>query len=323
MQAARALAAAHAQGVVHRDIKPANILLENCVERVKLTDFGLARAIDDASLTQSGVIAGTPQYMAPEQARGEPVDARSDLFALGAVLYAMAAGRPPFRANSAMAVLKRVCDDRHRPIRELNPDIPDWLEAVIDRLLAKDPADRFQTAAEVADLLERGLAHVQQPTAVPRPEVPGRCTPGASSSNSTCPSPRPSPRPAVGWRWRPRLILLALAGLGASEAAGLTQVTEFVATILRIKTPEGTLVVKVDDPEVKVEVDNEVRDHRRGRSAGDPAPHRPAPVPGDKDGQPVRDELVSIMKGKKEIVTIGFEAHDGRRPSQTPSDRQP
>ena len=91
-QAARALAAAHAQGVVHRDIKPANILLENCVERVKLTDFGLARAIDDASLTQSGVIAGTPQYMAPEQARGEPVDARADLFALGAALYAMAAG---------------------------------------------------------------------------------------------------------------------------------------------------------------------------------------------------------------------------------------
>ena len=85
-QAARALAAAHAQGVVHRDIKPANILLENCVERVKLTDFGLARAIDDASLTQSGVIAGTPQYMAPEQARGEPVDARADLFALGAAL---------------------------------------------------------------------------------------------------------------------------------------------------------------------------------------------------------------------------------------------
>src|SRR5271157_363494 len=110
--------AARAQGVVHRDIKPANILLENCVDRVKLTDFGLARAIDDASLTQSGIIAGTPQYMAPEQARGEPVDARSDLFSLGAVLYAMAGGRPPFRADSAMAVLKRVCDDRHRSIRE-------------------------------------------------------------------------------------------------------------------------------------------------------------------------------------------------------------
>ena len=178
-QAARALAAAHAQGVVHRDIKPANILLENCVERVKLTDFGLARAIDDASLTQSGVIAGTPQYMAPEQARGEPVDARADLFALGAALYAMAAGRSPFRADSAMAVLKRVCDVRHRPIREINPDVPDWLEATIDRLLAKEPADRFQTATEVADLLERGLAHLQQPTSVPPPVVPGARLVGA------------------------------------------------------------------------------------------------------------------------------------------------
>ena len=181
-QAARALAAAHAQGVVHRDIKPANILLENCIERVKLTDFGLARAIDDASLTQSGVIAGTPQYMAPEQARGEPVDARADLFALGGALYAMAAGRSPFRADSTMAVLKRVCEVRHRPIRELNPDVPDWLEATIDRLLAKEPADRFQTAAEVADLLEKGLAHLQQPTILPPPFVrPCRCASGATS----------------------------------------------------------------------------------------------------------------------------------------------
>ncbi|HKI19154.1 MAG TPA: protein kinase, partial [Isosphaeraceae bacterium] len=179
IQVARALAAAHAQGVVHRDIKPGNILLENCIERVKLTDFGLARAIDDASLTQSGVIAGTPQYMAPEQARGEAVAASADLFSLGAVLYAMAAGRPPFRGDSALAVLKRVCEIPHRAVRELNADVPDWLEAVIDRLLAKEPADRFHTATDVADLLERGLAHLQQPATVPPPTVP------AVSSHST------------------------------------------------------------------------------------------------------------------------------------------
>jgi len=240
-QAARALAAAHAQGVVHRDIKPANILLENSIERVKLTDFGLARAIDDVSLTQSGIIAGTPQYMAPEQARGEPVDARSDLFSLGAVLYAMASGRSPFRADSAMAVLKRVCDDRHRSIRELDPDIPDWLEAVIDRLLAKDPADRFQTAAEVADLLERGLAHVQQPTTVPRPEVPG--VPGASLPvlDFDQPVAKTPHRPRRKLAVAAGVVLLALAGLDASEAAGLSQVTDFVATILRIKTPEDNI----------------------------------------------------------------------------------
>jgi serine/threonine-protein kinase len=89
IQTAQGLAAAHSQGLVHRDVKPSNILLENGVERVKLTDFGLARAVDDASLTQSGVVAGTPQYMSPEQARGEPVDHRSDLFSLGSVLYFM------------------------------------------------------------------------------------------------------------------------------------------------------------------------------------------------------------------------------------------
>ena len=166
MQTAAGLAAAHAQGLVHRDVKPANILLENGIERVKLTDFGLARAAADAGLTQSGIIAGTPQYMAPEQARGEAIDHRADLFSLGSVLYAICTGRPPFRAETPVAVLRRVSDDVPRPIRELNPEVPDWLEAIIERLHAKDPADRFGSAAEVADLLGQCLAHVQEPLTV-------------------------------------------------------------------------------------------------------------------------------------------------------------
>jgi formylglycine-generating enzyme required for sulfatase activity/serine/threonine protein kinase/tetratricopeptide (TPR) repeat protein len=169
MQTAEGLAAAHKQGLVHRDIKPANILLENGVERVKITDFGLARAVDDASLTQSGVVAGTPQYMSPEQAQGEAVDHRSDLFSLGSVLYAMCTGRPPFRATGTMAVLKRVCEDTPRPIREINPDIPEWLCDIIAKLHAKRPADRFQSATEVAELLSQHLAHLQQPTLAPEP----------------------------------------------------------------------------------------------------------------------------------------------------------
>jgi serine/threonine-protein kinase len=171
MQTAQGLAAAHAQGVVHRDIKPANILLENGVERVKITDFGLARTLDDASLTQSGVVAGTPQYMSPEQADGLAVDHRTDQFSLGSVLYALCTGRPPFRASTLMGVLKRVSEDEPRPVREINPDIPDWLEAIIERLHAKNPADRFQSAAELADLLGRHLAYLQRPGSVPRPRT--------------------------------------------------------------------------------------------------------------------------------------------------------
>lgn len=164
-QIAQGLAAAHAQGVVHRDIKPANILLENGVARVRITDFGLARAVDDASLTQSGVVAGTPQYMAPEQANGDAVDERADLFSLGSVLYTMLAGHAPFRATTTMGVLKRLCDHSARPIREINPDVPDWLVVLINRLHAKRPADRYQSAQEVANVLERGLAAMQNSAA--------------------------------------------------------------------------------------------------------------------------------------------------------------
>src|SRR5262245_4654702 len=161
VQIADGLAAAHRHGLVHRDIKPANILLENCIERVKITDFGLARVVNDASVTTSGFAAGTPLYMSPEQANGRKVDHRSDLFSLGSVLYAVCTGHAPFRADTAPAVLRRVCDDTPRPIRDSNPDVPEWLEALIARLLAKDPTARFATAQEVAALLSRGLKQVQ------------------------------------------------------------------------------------------------------------------------------------------------------------------
>ena len=168
-QIANGLAAAHAQGLVHRDVKPANILLEKGVDRVMLTDFGLARAVDDATLTRTGLIAGTPQYMSPEQARGESVDTRSDLFSLGSVMYAMCTGRPPFRAETSYGILRRVTDSRQRSVRELNSNVQDWLEEIVNRLLAKSAADRFGSAAETAALLEECIAHVQQPAVCPLP----------------------------------------------------------------------------------------------------------------------------------------------------------
>jgi WD40 repeat protein len=183
LQVARGLSAAHDQGLIHRDIKPANILLENGVQRVKITDFGLARAAADAGLGEHGVIAGTPPFMAPCQARGEATTERSDLFSLGAVLYTLCAGRPPFGGNTTAAVLRSVCEDDPRPIRELRPDAPAGLCDLIDRLLAKAPRDRFASAHEVADLLAGQLAGAQQPppaaarAEAPTPKPPGRPTP--------------------------------------------------------------------------------------------------------------------------------------------------
>jgi serine/threonine protein kinase len=168
-QVAAGLAAAHDQGLIHRDIKPQNILLEEGVERVTLTDFGLARAVDDTSVTRDGSIAGTPEYMSPEQARGESIDKKSDLFSLGSVLYTLCTGRPPFRADSSYGVMRRISDEIPKPIRELNPDIPDWLAGIIEKLMAKQKAQRFDSAGEVHELLAACLNHVQQPTSVNLP----------------------------------------------------------------------------------------------------------------------------------------------------------
>lgn len=163
VQAASGLAAAHEQGVIHRDIKPANILLEKGVERVLLTDFGLARTVDDASLTQTGVIAGTPNYMSPEQSNGQPSDHRTDLFSLGSVLYFMATGHPPFQAERAMGVLNRICHDRQKPLWQANHDVPDELSVLVDRLLEKQPSRRVPSAEAVREQLVRLLSQIQQP----------------------------------------------------------------------------------------------------------------------------------------------------------------
>lgn len=161
-QIAAGMAAAHAANLIHRDIKPSNILLsDDRNAKVKISDFGMARAVDDASMTTSGMIAGTPMYMAPEQARGETLDHRADLFSLGSVLYQMTCGRPPFRASNTIAVLKRVCEDKPRPIYDVLPGTPEWLCGIIDRLLEKDRDNRFQTAQEVADLLARCESELQ------------------------------------------------------------------------------------------------------------------------------------------------------------------
>jgi serine/threonine-protein kinase len=170
-QVAAGLAAAHRQGLVHRDIKPGNILLENGLNRALITDFGLARAADDAA-SQTGWLAGTPHYMSPEQAASESLDGRSDLFSLGSVMYFMATGREPFGGDKALAILNQIAHKRPSAIRSINADIPNTLVRIIDRLLEKRPADRFQSASQLSELLEQYLAYLQQPDARVKPRLP-------------------------------------------------------------------------------------------------------------------------------------------------------
>lgn len=218
-QIAEGLAAAHAQGLIHRDIKPANILLESGVERVQITDFGLARAVDDASMTRSGVIAGTPQYMSPEQAHGDTLDARSDQFSLGSVIYFMLTGRSPFRAETTMGVLNRIGNDAPRSLQSINSGIPAWLDRLVMKLLSKSALDRFESAEQIASLFDRWLAHLQQPSTIAPPE------PLISASASS--------------RWLPPVNrwIIGAAAAAFSLIAGV---------IIVLETDRGTITIESD-----------------------------------------------------------------------------
>jgi serine/threonine protein kinase len=161
-QVCRALEVAHEEGVIHRDVKPQNLLVDQS-GFLKVMDFGIARlaahpAEPGQALTAAGVVVGTPQYMAPEQLFGEPVDGRADLYATGAVLFECVTGRPVFEAPSLVALLARHLEDAPPDPRQLNPDVPEPMAAVILRALARRPPDRWPSAAEFLRALEGVLA---------------------------------------------------------------------------------------------------------------------------------------------------------------------
>jgi uncharacterized protein (TIGR03067 family) len=290
-QIAEGLAAAHATGLIHRDVKPANVLIEGGPHgRAKLTDFGLARAADDASISQSGVVAGTPLYMAPEQAKGDTLDHRADLFSLGSVLYTMLTGRPAFRASTTLAVLKRVADDEPRPIREVIPEVPEWMCRIVMKLLAKDPADRFQTAREVADVLADCEAQLKQF--------------GALRDFSRIPGGKPTRGPVGKMVLASSLVVLSVVG-AVAVALGLFWKSQ--------APPDGQLTIHTDDPGLVIMLDGqlvswsmvEVPDglrHEHSRSVGmgvKPGEHRVLAL---KDGRPFQEANFVIAPGEQKTV---------------------
>jgi Protein kinase domain len=188
-EVAGALAYAHARGVVHRDIKPENILIDRESGRAMVTDFGIARAAEgDAKLTVTGVAIGTPAYMSPEQALGEKeADGRSDIYSLGVVGYLMLTGELPFKASNTPSMMMKHLTERLRPVREVRPDAPPDIAAIVEYALAKKPEDRFSSAAEMASAL-----------ATPGWRAPASAQgaqPGAPPAPGALPAPRPYAQP--------------------------------------------------------------------------------------------------------------------------------
>jgi tetratricopeptide (TPR) repeat protein len=215
-QVGDALDYAHAQGLVHRDIKPSNILLDrrnNCL----LADFGLARLVEGAgTLTQSGAMVGTPAYMSPEQGLGEKVDSRSDIYALGVILYQMVAGRPPFQAETPMAVMIKHIHDPLLPPRHYNPAVPEAVERVILKALSKSPADRYATAGDLVRAFNQAIDASAANPQLDQTAVAPRLEPTLVA---------PPPRKIITGG------LLLLGGLGA--LAGLALVLLLIALVIR------------------------------------------------------------------------------------------
>ncbi|MBU6174193.1 MAG: protein kinase, partial [Planctomycetes bacterium] len=249
-ETALGLAAAHKLGFIHRDIKPANIWLEAPNGRVKILDFGLAKALEsnDANeLTRTGMIMGTPAYMAPEQGMGNKVDARTDLFSLGCVLYRLATGKLPFDKPTLMGTLAAIATEDPTPAEQLNPEVRTELGDLIRRMLAKKPENRPSDADEVAQELERILAlgktTIEKIDSEPNQEPPVdsaalypmevTAPPNSSIIGNTSISPKPQ---AVLPPKKPRNFWLPAIGLAMFGAFGLV----FAQVIIKIKNKDGS-----------------------------------------------------------------------------------
>ena len=214
---AKALERAHAQGLVHRDIKSGNIMITR-TGQTKVTDFGIARAVGrdgEQTMTQTGMVIGTAAYLSPEQAQGNPVDGRSDVYSLGVVLFEMLTGRTPFSGDSALSIAYKHVREDARPPSELNRDVSPQLDAITLKALAKNPDNRYSTAAEMSEDLQRFM-HGQKVQATPllgdRTAVMGRGT-GTQVLPPTEVGPPEAPPRRAGWYVVIAILALALIGL--------------------------------------------------------------------------------------------------------------
>jgi len=330
------LAAVHEQGLIHRDVKPDNIWLEEPSGNVKLLDFGLARfAEDDCGITQSGMIVGTLAYLAPEQAAGQTVDARTDLFGLGCVLFRLLTGRFPFEGESNLALLQAIATYSPPPTRQLNPDVPPELDALVTKLLAKRPAERPDSAATVAEL----LAMIDRDCLGER--VPGASAPGASAAISPIKARADSKsrslhsptkharqdssranqqvrRPRLSGVYRFVIVLVVTMILGAAAAV----------SVLRISTAQGEIVIATSDPRVSVLVDQgavKLRDRDSGReyilrlgSQQKPNGRYEFEVTDEAAGLTFDTPRFTLRRGKPEIVDVRFEARPSIAAAGTP-----
>ena len=235
LQLARALEYAHARGIVHRDIKPGNIMILADGQTIKVADFGIAH-MDDGTTEQRtvvGAVMGTPQYMSPEQTRGDKVDGRSDLFSAGIVLYQLLAGERPFRGESLVAVATKIATEDPPPLNQKRPDVPASLRRVIDRCLAKKPEQRYQSGKELAEALQKVLHEID--------EI-------ARESNK----PRIVPL-RVKWALTMALIVAVVMGLTTAVitqrqyGAMMGQVTDYGASLARFIAAQNAAAVLGDD----------------------------------------------------------------------------
>ena len=238
-----ALGHAHRAGIVHRDLKPANLMLTDA-GIVKVMDFGIARVSGTERMTSDGLMVGTPAYMAPEQVRGEDVDGRTDLYAVGVVFYRLLTGKLPFKADTAVSMIQSQLNDQPTPARQVRHDLPDWLDAVLMRSLAKRPADRYQTAEEFRRALDSldelgALAPLPDDVTIVTPSAPMRATAVAAAAAVT-PAAAPAPTTTLVLS---RSHLAVALGFGAM----LLAVIGLLAWVA-LRRPEATPVQVVTIP---------------------------------------------------------------------------